>query len=67
MKFVIKDGWAVIQAVGLTIVVPAEEDSMTDDRVEIRLADGDERMWIEKTDDGRLLPSQPEKFIRGVG
>lgn len=63
MKLIIKDGWAVIQAVGLTIVVPAEDDCMTD-RVEIRVIGGDQRMWIEKTDDGGLLPSQPEKFTR---
>lgn len=53
------DGFTRIAVAGLTIVVPTTDDSMADDRAEIRC--GDSRVFVESHVDG-LLIGAPEKF-----
>lgn len=53
MKLTIENGWAIIEAAGLTIRVPSESDSMADDRAEI-ICNG-QRVYVESRDDGPLV------------
>ena len=53
MKMRIENGWCVIEAAGLEIRVPADDDSGADDRAEIIC--GGSRVWVEYHDDGPLV------------
>jgi hypothetical protein len=50
MKTTIRDGFCFIEACGLLLKFPATDDSMSDDRVEIRC--GGSRVFVEYHDDG---------------
>lgn len=53
MKLRIEDGWAIVEACGLTLKFPATDDTMSDDRVEITC--GGSRVFVERHDNGPLV------------
>lgn len=57
MTLRIENGWAIIEAAGMSIKVPAEFDSMADDRAEIYC--NGVRIYVEAGKGGPVV-SEPE-------
>lgn len=54
-----RDGFTRIEVSGLVLLMPTDDDSMGDDRIEIRC--GGTRLWVEVVDDA-LHVSPSERF-----